>query len=150
MKIQIRDVLSLSGRDYVVEGVVTVEVAGRTSTVARAVDGKAVLWIESPAAESSAANDRLLVLHQITDLDLSAPPPESISYRGVPYVLRLTGRATLAVSGLVPERAAGSSQMWRYRTAGDLHLQIEEENGRLFMLAGEAVHRGMIDHLPGH
>jgi len=153
MKIQIHDVLSLSGRDYVVEGLVSVEVAGKTSIVARAVDGTAVVWIESAAAGSSAGNagnDRLLVLHQITDLDLSAPPPESISYHGVPYVLRLAGRATLGVSGVVPERVAGTAQMWRYRTAGDLHLQIEEENGRLFMLAGEAVHRGMIDHLPGH
>jgi hypothetical protein len=143
MKIQIRDVLSLSGRDYVVEGLVTVEIAGKTSILARAVDGTEVVWIESAAA------DRLLVLHEIKDLDLSAPPPESISYHGMPYLLRLAGRATLTVSGVVPERAAGSALAWHYRSAGDLHLQIEEEDGRLFMLAGQTVHRGMIDLLPG-
>jgi len=144
MKIQIRDVLSLSGRDYLVEGLATLEVAGKTSIFARAVDGREVAWVESAAA------DRLLVLRQIDDLDLSAPPPESVSYHDVPYVLRLWGRAKLTTSGLTPERTAGPAQIWYYRTAGDLHLQIEEQDGRLLMLAGQTVHRGMIDHLPGH
>ena len=144
MKIQIRDVLSLSGRDYLVEGLARVEVAGKTSIFARAVDGREVVWVESAAA------DRLLVLHQIDDLDLAAPPPESISYHDVPYVLRLSARAKLAVSGLAPERTPGPAQIWSYRTAGDRHLQIEEQDGRLFMLAGQTVHRGMIDLLPGH
>jgi Domain of unknown function (DUF4178) len=144
MKIQIRDVLSLSGRDYLVEGLARVEVAGKTSIFARAVDGRDVLWVESAAA------DRLLVLRQIDDLDLAAPPPESISYHDVPYVLRRSGRARLELSGLAPERTAGLAQIWYYRTAGDLHLQIEEQDGRLFMLAGQTVHRGMIDLLPGH
>ena len=49
----------------------------------------------------------------------------------------------------MPERAAGSADVWRYRAAGDLFLQIEEGGGRVFMLAGESVHRGMIDVLPG-
>jgi hypothetical protein len=150
MKIQLRDVLCLSGRDYVVEGLVSMEVAGKTSLAARAVDGAEVLWIESAASAVSAASDRLLVLHQIKDLDLSPPPPESINYHGVPYVLRLSGRATLVVSGVVPERATGPAQIWRYHTAGDLHLQIEEKDGRLLMLAGQTVLRGMIDLLPGH
>ena len=89
------------------------------------------------------------MLRTIDDLDLAAPPPESLSYHGLPYLVRRSGRATLTVSGEVPERATGVTQMWRYRTAGDRHLQIEEEGGRLLMLAGEAVHRGMIDLLPG-
>lgn len=142
MKIQIHDVLSLSGRDYVVEGLVSVQMAGKTTAVARAVDGADVLWIESP-------EDSLLVFRQIKDLDLSPPPPESISYHGLSYVLRLAGRAALEIEGDVPERTAGRAQLWRYRTAGDRILQIEEEKGQLFMLAGQSVHRGMIDHLPG-
>jgi Domain of unknown function (DUF4178) len=162
VKIQIRDVLSTSGRDYVVEGLVSYRVAGKTTILARAVDGESVLWIEPPPERGGdsaervsttaawAASDRLLVLHQIKDLDLSVPPPESISYHGRPYVVRLTARATIAVDGSVPERDAGAAQLWRYRSAGDLTLQIEEENGRLFMLAGETVPRGMIDLLPGH
>jgi Domain of unknown function (DUF4178) len=150
MKIRLRDVLCLSGRDYLVVGLVSVELSGQTSTVARAVDGDDVLWVESPPSLGPDADgDRLLVLRAIDDLDLSAPPPESISYHGLPYLLRRAGRAMLTVSGEVPERAAGDTRIWRYHTAGDRHLQIEEEGGRLLMLAGEAVHRGMIDLLPG-
>jgi len=150
MKIHLRDVLSLSGRDYVVMGLVSVELAGQTSIVARAVDGDDVLWVESPPRLGPDTDgDRLLVLRAIHDLDLSAPPPESISYHGVPFLLRRSGRARLTVSGEVPERVAGGAQMWRYRTAGDRHLQIEEAGGHLLMWAGEAVHRGMIDFLPG-
>jgi hypothetical protein len=168
MKIRIRDVLSLSGRDYVVEGLVSYQLAGKTVSFARAVDGTEVLWIESPPDGGSAragtsatsgtgtaptsgtvVTDRLLVLHEIHDLDLSVPPPESISYHGVVYVQRLAGRAMLEVSGAVPERPNGATRLWRYRSAGDLYLQIEEQDGRVLMSAGEAMHRGMIDVLPG-
>jgi uncharacterized protein DUF4178 len=165
MKIRIRDVLSLSGRDYVVEGLVSYQLAGKTVSFARAVDGAEVLWIESPPDGGSARSgtsgtatpptsgtvvpDRLLVLHEIHDLDLSVPPPESISYHGVVYVQRLAGRAMLEVSGAVPERPNGTTRLWRYRSAGDRYLQIEEQDGRVLMWAGEAMHRGMIDVLPG-
>ena len=95
------------------------------------------------------ADDRLLVLREIRDLEIAVPPPESISYHDLIYVQRLSGRANIEIAGRVPERAAGSADVWRFRAAGDLFLQIEEGGGRVFMLAGESVHRGMIDVLPG-
>jgi hypothetical protein len=147
--IQIRDVLSFSGRDYVVEGTVTYQLAGKPFVLARAVDGAAVAWVESPDDGAGALADRLLVLHEVRDLDLAVPPPESIDYHRLSYVQRLTARATIEIGGVVPEHATGALQVWRYRAAGDLFLQIEEGNGRVFMMAGESVPRGMIDHLPG-
>ena len=146
MKMQVRDAVSYAGRDYVVEGVLDYEAGGQTWQLARAVDGDAVLWIE-PLRDDS--DDRLLVLREIRDLEIAVPPPESISYHDLMYVQRLSGRATIEIAGRVPERAAGSADVWRYRAAGDLFLQIEEGGGRVFMLAGESVHRGMIDVLPG-
>jgi hypothetical protein len=146
MKLQVRDVVSYAGRDYVVEGVITYQLGGKPFQLARAVDGDIVLWIE-PARDD--ADDRLLVLREIRDLEMSVPPPESISYHDLTYVRRLTGRATVELAGQVPDRSGGSVQLWRYRAAGDLFLQIEEGGGRVFMLAGESVHRGMIDVLPG-
>ena len=150
MKIQVKDVISFAGRDYVVEGTATYHLAGKTSVLARAVDGDVVFWIESPREDASeAVGDRLLVLREIRDLEIAVPPPESIAYHDLTYVQRLAGRATVDLAGDVPERAAGSADVWRYRAAGDLYLQIEEGSGRVFMLAGESVHRGMIDILPG-
>ena len=146
MKLQVRDVVSYAGKDYIVEGLVTYQMGGKTSQLARAADGGVVLWIEPPRDETE---DRLLILREIRDLEMSVPPPESISYHELTYVRRVAGRATLEVTGQVPERTTGNAQVWRYRAAGDLFLQIEEGAGRVSMLAGESVHRGMIDVLPG-
>jgi hypothetical protein len=146
MKLQVRDVISYAGRDYIVEGVVTYHSGGKTSQLARVVDGDTVLWIE-PARDD--ADGRLLLLREIRDLEMSVPPPESISYHALTYVRRMAGRATAEINGQVPERTSGSVQIWRYRAAGDLFLHIEEGAGRVVMLAGESVHHGMIDVLPG-
>jgi hypothetical protein len=146
MKLQVRDVVSYAGRDYIVEGVIGYAVGGKVTQLARAVDGDIVLWIEPTRDE---VDERLLVMREIRDLEMSVPPPESISYHDLTYVRRFTGRASVEIAGQVPDRSSGSVQLWRYRAAGDLFLQIEEGGGRVFMLAGESVHRGMIDILPG-
>jgi hypothetical protein len=146
MRINPKDVVSFAGRDYIVEGTANYHLGGKTFLLARAVDGEIVFWIEAARDD---ADDRLLVLREIRDLEIAVPPPESISYHDLMYVQRLSGRATIEIAGRVPERTAGSADVWRYRAAGDLFLQIEEGGGRVFMLAGESVHRGMIDVLPG-
>jgi hypothetical protein len=146
MRINPKDVVSFAGRDYIVEGTATYHLGGKTFALARAVDGELVFWIEAARDE---ADDRLLVLREIRDLEIAVPPPESISYHGLMYVQRMSGRANIDIAGRVPERSSGSADVWRYRAAGDLFLQIEEGGGRVFMLAGESVHRGMIDVLPG-
>jgi hypothetical protein len=147
--IQIRDVLSFSGRDYVVEGTLAYLLAAKRSVMARAVDGETTAWVEFPEDEAGPPADRLLVLHELHDLDLAMPPPESIDYHQLSYVQRLAARAVVEIAGVVPGRTAGSLLVWRYRAASDRYLQIEEGNGRVFMMAGESVPRGMIDHLPG-
>jgi hypothetical protein len=153
MKIQVKDIISFAGRDYVVEGTATYHLGGKTSVLARAVDGDTVFWIEAPHGDAGdaggAVGDRLLVLREIRDLEIAVPPPESIAYHDLTYVQRLAGRATVELAGSVPERTGGATEVWRYRAAGDLYLQIEEGGGRAFMLAGESVHRGMLDVLPG-
>ncbi|HVR64206.1 MAG TPA: DUF4178 domain-containing protein [Polyangia bacterium] len=146
MKIQVRDVVSYLGQDYIVEGVATWMLGGKAHPLARAVDGEAVLWIE-PALDD--ADDRLLVLREVKDLVMAVPPPHSISYQNLTYVQRWGGPAALQIAGSVPQRTPGAHQVWRYRAAGDRILQIEEEGGRVHALAGESVHQGMIDILPG-
>ena len=149
MPIHIRDVLSFSGRDYLVEGTVAFLLAGKRSVMARAVDGLTVAWVEFPDEETHPPADRLLMLHEVRDLDVAIPPPESIDYHQLSYVQRLAARAVIELDGVVPDHSAGALQVWRYRAAGDRYLQIEEGHGRVFMMAGESVPRGMIDHLPG-
>ncbi len=149
MPIHIRDVLSFHGRDYVVEGRVAFLLAGRRSVMARAVDGQTVAWVEFPDEEAHPPAERLLVLHEVHDLEVAIPPPESIDYHQLSYLQRLAARAVIEIDGVVPDHSAGPLQVWRYRAAGDRYLQIEEGRGRVFMMAGESVPRGMIDLLPG-
>jgi hypothetical protein len=146
MKIQVRDVVSYLGQDYIVEGVMTWTINGRQHPLARAVDGDTVLWIE-PVLDDM--DDRLLMLHEINDLAMAVPPPQTINYQNLTYLLRLSGPATVQIAGSVPGRSPGSHQLWRYRAAGDRFLQIEEDGGHTHALGGESVHKGMIDILPG-
>jgi len=146
MRIQVRDVVSHAGRDYIIEGIVSYETGAESWQLARAVDGDSVLWLEPPHVETE---ERLLVLREIRDLEMSVPPPPAIAYHDLTYVQRLATRATIGVEGRVPERSSGNAMLWRYRAAGDLYLQLEEGAGRVAMLAGESVHHGMIEVLPG-
>ena len=146
MKIHVRDVVSFFGRDYLVEGVVTYNVNGKRFQLARAVDGDAVLWVEPVRDE---ADDRLTVFKQVRDLEMAIPPPASIFYGQTTYLQRLAGKASVEIAGAVPEHSAGASQVWRYHAAGDMVLHIESGSSGTWMAAGESVHRGMIDILPG-
>src|SRR5262249_45755634 len=111
MRINPKDVVSFAGRDYIVEGTATYHLGGKTFALARAVDGEIVCWIGAARDE---ADDRLLVLREIRDLEIAVPPPESINYHDLMYVQRLSGRATIEIAGRVPERSAGSADVWRY------------------------------------
>jgi uncharacterized protein DUF4178 len=157
MNLKVRDVLSFAGRDYVVEGTATYRLGGgRTSVLARAVDGERVAWVEPPSdvaiagdGVTSVSLDRFVWLEEVRDLDLAVPPSLGISYRSDSYIRRSSARGTLELSGAVPERVAGPIDVWRYRGAADRVLQVEASADRVFKLAGETVHPGLIDILPG-
>lgn len=140
-----RDVLSYLGRDYVVDGVVVYKLNGKAHPLARAADGDVVLWVE-PLLDDM--DDRMLVLTEVRDLDISTPPPQSISYRKSVFVPRWSGRALVEINGQIPEQTAGTREVWRYRAAGDVFLQIEARSTGTVVLYGESVHKGMIDVLP--
>jgi hypothetical protein len=145
MKLRLRDILSYQGKDYVVEGILTYRISGKVYRLVRVVDGSKVRWVE-PLTDAS--DDRLLIFDEVTDLDISTPPPSTISYQGKSYLPKLQGPATVEVAGKVPDRTAGPCEVWRYRAAGDVFLQIERWPDRTVTLAGESVHKDMVDVLP--
>jgi hypothetical protein len=145
MKLRPRDVISYQGQDFVVEGILSYKLGGKTYPLARAVDGDEVRWIEPLIDE---LDDRVLFLQEVRDLRVATPPPPTIAYKGQSYVPRLSGQATVDLDGSVSDRTAGSCELWRYRAAGDLFLQIEKWSGKTVALAGESVHKDMIQIYP--
>jgi hypothetical protein len=145
MKLRPRDVVSYQGRDWIVEGVATYKIGGKAYPLARVVEGGDVRFIE-PLMDD--LDDRILLLHEIKDLETSTPPPSSLSYKGRSYVPKLSGAATVELTGAYPGRAGTTCEVWRYRAAGDLFLQIERWPDRIVTLAGESVHKDMVDVLP--
>jgi hypothetical protein len=145
MKLRPRDVFSYEGRDYVIEGVLTYKVAGKVLPLARAVEDGNVLWIE-PLLD--AQDDRILVFKEVRDLSVGTPPPPTISYKSGSYVPRMHGSAAVTVEGVVPDRPAGTVDVWRYRAAGDIFVQIEKWSHKTVYLAGESVNENMVSVLP--
>ena len=145
MKLRPRDVISYQGKDYVTEGILTYKLAGKAHRFARAVDGDDVLWVE-PLAED--VDDRLLLFHEVKDLPVGTPPPPTISYKGVSYLPRISGIATVEIEGMVTGRTGSSCELYRYRGAGDVFLQIEAWTTGTFVLAGESVHKDMVEIYP--
>jgi hypothetical protein len=145
MKLRLRDIVSYQGKDYVVEGLLTYRVGGKAYKLARVVDGDTVRWVE-PLTDDS--DDRVLWLEDVGGIGVGAPPPSTVSYQGRSYLPKLSGQATVEVAGRVPDRVAGTCDLWRFRAAGDLFLQIEKWPDRTVTLHGESVHKDMIDVLP--
>jgi hypothetical protein len=145
MKLRPHDVISHQGRDFIVEGILSYKLGGKTYRLARAVDGDDVLWVE-PLMD--ALDDRVLFFREVKDLPLTTPPPPTISYKGTSYVPRLSGNAAVDVEGSMPDRTAGPCELWRYRAAGDIFVQIEKWPSRTVILAGESVHKDMVQVFP--
>jgi hypothetical protein len=145
MKLRPRDVISYQGRDFLVEGILTYKLAGKSHSLARAVDDDRVVWIE-PLTDD--LDDRLLFFREVNDLPYGTPPPPTLSYKGSSYVPRFSGSALVTVDGVVADRAPGPVEVWRYRAAGDVFLQIEKWSGRAVALLGESVHKDMVTVFP--
>jgi hypothetical protein len=145
MKLRPRDVISYQGQDFVVDGVVSYKLQGKTYPLARASDNDEVRWIE-PLMDD--LDDRVLLFKEVRDLSLGTPPPPTIAYKGASYVPRLSGSTAVTIEGSVPDRTGTTCDVWRYRAAGDLYLQIEKWPNKVVALAGESIHKDMVQVFP--
>ena len=145
MKLRLRDVISYQGSDFVVEAILTYRLAGKSYPLVRAVDGDEVRWVEPLLND---LDDRFLFFKEVRDLSVGVPPPSTISYKGGSYVPRLSGTATVEIEGNATGRTVGPCELWRYRAAGDVFLQIEKWPNLTVTLAGESVHKDMVEVYP--
>ena len=145
MELHLRDVVSYTGADYLVEGLISYRLENRKRVLARLVDGERVLWMEPLLDEM---DERVLLLEEVHDLDMTTPPPANIDYKGRSYLRMLAGQAEVTTSGRTPGRVSGICGVWRYRAAGDTFIQIEAWPDGLVVLAGPSAHQGMLQILP--
>ena len=141
MKLHVDDRVGCQGIDYRVVDVLTYTLADRRFHLARLEAEGRVLFLELPTSD---ADDRLLTLAEIENLDITTPPPATIYHRGESYLLRISGAATVTAA----DGKARTCTLWRYHAAGDQFLQIEQWPEKVRMFAGPSVHADMVEMRP--
>jgi hypothetical protein len=136
------DIITHLGRDWMVEGVVQVDEAGRRHRLARLVDGADVAWLLSVDGE--------LALLQPADPAQTppVPPPDTLRLGDETFRLVETGGGRVARHGDVGSRAMERCRFWRYAGAGGKCAWLDDFRGPELMV-GEQVPEAMLDLLPG-
>ncbi len=151
------DVLSIDGRDFLVEGVIGYDEDGHRWSAGRIVDGSDAQWIVVGIERVGASLIRLMT-HDPA-VDMSGYPPEAIVVGSTRYALDKRGTATAklsgdvgAMGGMKEARPAGHVERcrwWLYNAAGDDTLIVEQWGGEYRVLRGRKVAGETIDLIPG-
>jgi hypothetical protein len=143
VKLSPGDIVAYQAVDHRVEGLLDYTLPGRTLRLASLVaDGRRRF------VEPVVVAERLLLLSEIEPLDIDSPPPATIYHRGESYLLKLSGQATVSITGQVTGRRPGTCRLWRFRAAGGQYLQIEGWTDAIHMLGGTSIHKGMLEVRP--
>ena len=145
MKPHLHDTVDFRGRSYRVEGILDFRIGDGVLCLGRLRDGSEVRYLEMPGGDLL---DRVLLLDEISALDITTPPPQVIYHDGESFLLKLSGTAEVTVTGEAPGRTSGRCTLWRYRAARGRFLQIEAWPDTVRMLEGASVHESMIDIRP--
>jgi hypothetical protein len=154
--LHIADVLTIDGKDYIVEGVIQYDEDGHRWSGARVVDGKEVRWVVVGIERVGVTPVRLL--EQDTETDVSGYPPEVLVIGELRYALDKRGTATGKLGGDLGSLSAGKSKevdavercrWWLYNAAGDDTLVLEQWGGEYRLLRGKKVGTDTIDLIPG-
>ena len=141
MNLHVNDRVGYQGVDYRVEDVLTYAMTEGSLRLFRLEAAGAFRFLELPTSD---ADDRVLVLEEITGLDITAPPPVAIYQRGESFLLKLSGAAKVTGAG----DDTKTCTLWRYRAAGGKVLQIEQWPDGVRMFAGASVHADMLEVRP--
>jgi hypothetical protein len=151
------DVLSIDGRDFLVEGVIGYDEDGHRWNAARIVDGSDAQWMVVGIERVGAALLRLMT--QDSETEVSGYPPEAIVVGTTRYTLDKRGTATAklsgdvgAMGGMKEARPAGHVERcrwWLYNAAGDDTMIVEQWGGEYRVLRGRKVAGETIDLIPG-
>lgn len=155
--LRVDDVLTIDGKDFLVEGMINYDEDGHRWTGARVVDGSDVKWLVVGIERVGGSAMRLLA--QDDGTQISGYPPEVLVIGDVRYALDKRGAATCALHGdlgplgaLKKDRPDGHverARWWLYSAPGDDTLLLEQWGSDYRVLRGKKIGEGTIELIPG-
>ena len=155
--LRVDDVLTIDGRDFLCEGLISYDEDGHRWLGGRVVDGSDVKWLVVGIERSGAGATRLLVQDDATPV--SGYPPEAIVVGELRYALDKRGVATCELKGdtggvgdLKKDRPPGHVERcrwWLYNAPGDDTMLVEQWGSDFRVLRGKKVGEGTVDLMPG-
>jgi len=154
---RVDDVLTIDGKDFIVEGLINYDEDGHRWIGARVVDGGEVKWLVAGIERTGAGSMRLLTQDEATQI--AGYPPEVLVIGEVRYALDKRGAATCTLSGdlgplgaLKKDRPDGHverARWWLYSAPGDDTLLLEQWGADYRVLRGKKIGEGTIELIPG-
>lgn len=147
------DVLTMDGKDFIVDGVIAYDEEGHRWSAGKVSDGGDTRWLVVGLERGGSLTARLLA--EVTDIDVSGMPPEVLVTPETRYTLERRGTATAQVSGQVGIRLRGEAgtvercRWWLYETPGADTLLVEQWGDTFRVLRGSKVNPDLIEMLPG-
>ncbi len=154
---RVDDVLTIDGKDFIVEGLISYDEDGHRWSGARVVDGGEVKWLVVGIERTGASSLRLLTQDEATQI--AGYPPEVLVIGEVRYTLDKRGAATCTLSGELgplgalkkdrPDGHVERARWWLYAAPGDDTLLLEQWGADYRVLRGKKIGEGTIELIPG-
>lgn len=155
--LRVDDVLTMDGKDFLCEGLISYDEDGHRWSAARVVDGAEVHWLIVGIERVGAGATRLMTHDE--SQSIAGYPPEALVIGEVRYVLDKRGAATCQLHGDVgtlgdlkkdrPQGHVERCRWWLYSAPGDDTLLVEQWGADYRVLRGKKVGDGMIELIPG-
>lgn len=155
--LRVDDVLTIDGKDFLVEGMINYDEDGHRWTGARVVDGGEVRWLVVGMERTGLGSMRLLA--QDEAVQISGYPPEVLVVGEVRYALDKRGAATCALHGELgplgalkkdrPDGHVERARWWLYSAPGDDTLLLEQWGTDYRVLRGKKVSEAGLELIPG-
>jgi hypothetical protein len=157
-ELRVGDVVTIDGKDFLSEGVISYDEDGHRWTGARVVDGADVRWIVVGLERMGTATVRLAT--EDSGHEIAGYPPEALVLGEQRYTLDKRGTATCKLDGDVGTLAAREKgkqlagtvercRWWLYSAPGDDTAVVEQWGSDFRILRGKKVGADTIDLMQG-
>jgi hypothetical protein len=151
------DVVTIDGKDFICEGVISYDEDGHRWSAGRLVDGTDVKWVVVGLERTGSSATRLLTLDESTPM--TGYPPEALVIGETRYALDKRGTATCTLrgdvgplGGLTKDRPEGHTERcrwWLYNAPGDDTAVVEQWGSDYRVLRGKKVGESTFELMPG-